>query len=325
MAIDTRSEIKQNSALDAKLPRTNPVKGSFRPIWKRHQMLYWLLVPAVVLLILFRIFPFWGVGIAFVKFNPVKGLLSSQWVGLKNFIDVLKKPEIWNVVRNTLFIASGKILLGEFSGLALALLINETRSSAYKKLVQTATTIPHFLSWVIIGALLVSILGSSGGVNDILVSLGLTPVKFLASKQIFPFTLIFSDIWKECGFSAVVYLAALTQISPELFEAAAVDGAGRGARLWYIIIPGILPIFIFMIALNLGSILDAGFEQVLVLYNPAVYSTGDILDTYIYRVGLVNFKYEIATVVGILKAIVGYLAIIFANWASGKLSGYRIF
>jgi len=300
-------------------------KSSLRFSWRKYRKLYLLLIPAAVLIIMLRLYPLWGVSIAFVDYNPVEGISGSTWNNFENFITVFRRPEIWNVVRNTLFIALGKIIFGETAGLAFALLINEARSPLFKKFVQTATTIPHFLSWVIVGALLISILGSSGGVNDVLTSLGLTPVKFLSSKQIFPFTLIISDIWKEFGFSAVIYLSALTQINPELFEAAAVDGAGRGARMWNIIIPGILPIFVFMVALNFGGILDAGFEQVLVLYNPGVYSTGDILDTFIYREGLVNFKLEMATVVGLVKAVVGYGAIVFANWLSGKISGYRIF
>jgi putative aldouronate transport system permease protein len=154
---------------------------------------------------------------------------------------------------------------------------------------------------------------------------GIPAVRFLGDKNVFPYTLIFSDVWKEFGWSAVIYLAALTQINMELIEAAAVDGAGRGSRLWHIILPCILPTMIFMIALGLGNILEAGMDQVLVLYNPAVYSTGDILDTYVYRMGLVNFKFEIATVVGIIKAVVGYLAIVGANWASGKLAHIRMF
>lgn len=323
MTANLKPELLQATSLNVKSPAGNG-KASFAKIWRKHQMLYWLLVPAALLIIAFRLYPLWGVGIAFVKYNPMEGLAGSEWVGFKNFITVFSRPEIWSVMRNTLVIALGKILLGETAGLAFALLLNESRSPLFKKLVQTATTIPHFLSWVIVGAVLVSILGSSGGVNDILTSLNLAPIKFLSSKQIFPWTLIFSEVWKEFGFSAVIYLSALTQINSELFEAAAVDGAGRRARMFHIIIPGILPIFIFLLALNFGGILDAGFEQVLVLYNPAVYSTGDILDTLIYREGLLNFKFEIATVIGLVKAVVGYVAILLANWTSGRLSGYRI-
>ncbi len=317
--------LPQSSMMKMTPTSSSQGKTPFRSVWKKNHLLYWLLVPAALLILFLRIYPLWGISIAFVDYNPVQGLAGSEWNNFGNFAEVFRRPEVWNVVRNTLFIALGKILIGEIAGLAFALLLNEMRSPLFKKLAQTATTIPHFLSWVIVGAIMVSLLGSSGGVNDALTTLNMQPVKFLSSKDVFPWTLILSETWKEFGFSAVIYLAALTQINPELFEAAAVDGAGRANRIWHVIIPGILPIFIFMVSINLGGILDAGFEQVLVLYNPAVYSTGDILDTFIYREGLLNFKLEMATVVGLLKAVVGYAAIVFANWFSGKVSGNRLF
>jgi putative aldouronate transport system permease protein len=252
-------------------------------------------------------------------------LSGSEWVAWKNFQEVFRRPETINLVRNTVVIALGKITLEEVAGLAFALLLYEVRFPLYRRFAQVVTTFPHFFSWVIVGTMALSLLGATGAVNGMFASVGLPAVRFLADKRVFPYTLVFSDVWKEFGWSAVVYLAALTQINPELLEAAAVDGAGRGGRLWRIVLPGVLPVFVFMVAIGMGGILDAGFEQVLVLYNPAVYSTGDILDTYVYRMGLVNFKFEIATVVGVVKAVVGFVAIMTANWVSGKLSGYRMF
>ena len=325
MAYETTPQLKQQSALGVGLSVLPEQKEPFRKIWKHHKILYFLLIPAILYLIFMRIYPFWGIGLAFVDFSPVKGLSGSEFVGLKHFQEVFRRPEILNLIRNTLIISLGKIFLGEITGLAFALLLNEVKFPPYRRLAQTVTTIPHFFSWIIVGAIIISLMGSKGIVNQAIFSLGLEKIRFIGDKAIFPFTLIFSDTWKEFGWSAVIYLAALTQISPEWLEAAAVDGAGRIARLWYIILPSILPIFIFMIALGMGSVLDAGFDQVVVLYNPAVYSTGDILDTYIYRVGMINFKYEIATVVGVIKALVGYAAIMAANWASGKIAHYRIF
>jgi putative aldouronate transport system permease protein len=293
--------------------------------WTKHPFLYVLLIPAIVLLLLFRIYPFWGISIAFVDYNPIKGISGSEWVGFKHFIEVFRRPEIANAIRNTFIISLGKIMLGETFGLIFALMLFELRAKTFKRVVQTMSTIPHFFSWVIVGALVVNLLGSSGSINDMLAGMGLAKIKFLSDKTVFPLTLIFTDVWKEFGWSAVIYLAGLTQINPELLEAAAVDGAGRWPRMLHIILPGIVPLFVFMIAMGIGYILDAGFEQVLVLYNPAVYSSGDILDTYIYRVGLVNFKFEIATVVGIIKAVVGFVAITCANWVSGKLTGRYLY
>jgi putative aldouronate transport system permease protein len=316
--------MKQQPVTNLLAPASTGWKVSFRHAWQKHRLLFVLLIPAVIWLLVFRLYPFWGISIAFVKFNPIH-MLDSQWVGLNNFIEVFRRQETTLIIRNTIFISLGKIILGELAGLAFALVLHETQFPPYRKLVLTVSTIPHFFSWIIMGALTLSLLGSKGSVNDLLGLAGLSSVKFLADKTIFPFTLIFTDVWKEFGWSAVIYMAALTQINNDLLEAAAVDGADRIARLFHIILPTILPTFIFMLALGLGNILEAGFDQILVLYNPSVYSTGDVLDTYVYRMGLVNFKFEIATVVGIIKAIVGFMAIMSANWAAGKLSNYRMF
>lgn len=324
MAYDPLASMKQPSAFTPRRSGSN-WKSTLARTWKQHRLLYLLLFPTFVWLLVLRLYPFYFASLAFTKYNIVQGLSGSEWVGFKNFVDVFKRPEILNIVRNTLVISLGKIFIVELAGFAFALLIHETRSPFYKKFVQTVSAIPHFFSWVIIGTLAMTLLGSKGWLNITLDTFGIDKVGFLSDKLVFPFTLIFSETWKEFGWSAVIYLAALTQINPELLEAAAVDGAGRGARLWSIIIPTVFPTFIFMVVLGFGGLLDAGFEQVLVLYNPALYSTGDILDTYVYRMGLVNFKFEIATVVGLVKSVVGYIAIMTANWASGKMTNYRMF
>mgnify|MGYP005840811831 CR=1 FL=1 len=315
----------QQSLVPRAIPRAAGEAPSLGTAWKRHRALYLMLVPAALLLTVFGLYPLWGVAIAFVNYNPVQGLAGSPWVGLRHFAEVFRRGVMAGLLRNTLLISSGKILLGEVAGLAFALLVREVAWRPFRRLVQTVATIPHFFSWIIMGALMLSILGSSGGVNDLLVSFGLGKVKFLADKGVFPWVLVLSDVWKEFGWSSVIYLAALTQIDTNLIEAAAVDGAGRGRRLWFIELPIVLPAFVFMVVLGFGYVLDAGFEQVLVLYNPTVYQTADILDTYVYRMGLVNFKFEIATVVGVFKCVVGFVAILLANWASGKIADQRIF
>lgn len=325
MAYDTASLVQQRTAAESKAAASTDRRTTLRKTWRQHRMLYLLLIPAVIWLLVFRLYPFSGLSLAFVDYDPVKGISGSDWVGLKNFADVLKRPEVLNIIRNTLVIALGKIILGEVAGLAFALLIYEARFPPYRKFVQTVSVIPHFFSWVIVGALMLTLLGSNGWVTQGITALGLPKPGFLSDKSVFPFTLVFSETWKEFGWSAIIYLAALTQISPDLLEAAAVDGAGRWARLRSIVIPMLFPTFIFMVALGLGGLLDAGFDQVLVMYNPALYSTGDILDTYVYRMGLVNFKFEIATVVGIIKSVVGYIAIMAAIWASNKLTDRRMF
>lgn len=302
--------------------------GVRRTTWqiiRQHWQLHVMLVPALVLLVLFQLYPLWGISIAFVDFNLAQGLAGSEFVGWANFEQVLGRPEALAVLRNTVSIAVGKIVLGQVVAVSFALFVHEVRFPPYKRLIQTLTTLPHFLSWIIVGAVLVSILGSDGLVNLFLNALGIESVGFLRSKDVFPWTLIVSDTWKSFGFGAVIYLAALTQINPELYEAAAVDGAGRGARMRYVTIPGITPTIILMATLSLGNVLNAGFDQILVLYNPVVYATGDIIDTYVYRVGLLGLNYELATAVGLSKAVVGFVLILTSYWLAGKVANYRIF
>jgi len=223
----------------------------------------------------------------------------------------------------------GKIILGQITAVIFALMLNEVRPRLFKRLTQTATTLPHFLSWVIIGGIMIQVLGTSGLVNKGLSALGLETVRFLGKPSVFPWTLILSDVWKGFGFGAVIYLAALTGINPELFEAAAVDGADRFQRIRYITLPSILPTIILMACLSLGSILNAGFDQVLVLYNPSVMRTGDIIDTYVYRVGLIGeggmINYGLASAVGLMKSVVGFFLIVASYWLAGKFANYRIF
>lgn len=319
------TQMKLDDGLGAVTSSQPKNKAPFAKMWKNHKALYFMLIPAALLLIFLRIYPLWGIEIAFVDYSPVGGLAASKWVGLKHFVALFKRPDTFQIIRNTVVISSGKIVLGETVGLLFALLINEVKFKPYQKFAQVVTTIPNFLSWVVVGALMLNILGTTGILNDVLKSAGLARVKFLTSSGIFPFTMIFSDVLKGMGWSALIYLAAMTQINPELVEAAAVDGAGRMQRIWHVVLPGLLPTYIFMIALAFGYVLDAGMDQVLVLYNPAVYSTGDILDTYVYRVGLVNFQYEIGTVVGLVKAVVGFGMVVLANWVSGKVAKITMF
>jgi len=325
MAQEIVTQLKHDDGLGAIASSQPKRKTPFAKMWKNHKALYFMLIPAALLLLFLRIYPLWGIGIAFVDFKVVGGLAASKWVGLKHFVELFNRPDTFQIIRNTVVISSGKIILGETAGLLFALLINEVKFGPYKKFAQVVTTIPNFLSWVVVGALMLNILGTTGIVNDVLKSMGLARVKFLTSSVIFPYTMILSDTFKSMGWSALIYLAAMTQINPELIEAAAVDGAGRLQRIWHVVVPILLPTYIFMIALAFGYILDAGMDQILVLYNPAVYSTGDVLDTYVYRVGLVNFKYEIATVVGLVKAVVGFAMVLLANWVSGKLAKISMF
>ena len=300
-------------------------KPPFRTVWRQHWMIYLMLAPAAVLLILFHLYPLWGLSIAFVKYSAFKGVMGSPFVGLDNFRRFFEGPDAFNVVRNTLGIALGKIVLGQVAGLTFALTINEIRHVLFKRVAQTTTTLPHFLSWVLIGGVMVEILNRSGIVNRGIEALGFNTISFLGDPRLFPYTMIALETWKEFGWGAVIYLAALAGINPETYEAAAVDGAGRWARLRHVSIPGIAPIIALLACLSLGYVLNAGFEQILVFINPIVFSTGDILDTYVYRVGLLTGEFSLGTAVGMFRSIVGFILVWLSYWLADKYANYRIF
>lgn len=306
-------------------PASKGVASTFRAVWRQHWLLYVMLLPSLIFLALFHFYPLWGISIAFVDYSPTRGIAGSDWVGLGNLQRFFLMRQSREIFRNTVLIAIGKILLGQLASIAFALALNEVRPKMFKRAVQTSTTLPHFLSWVIIGGIMVQLLATSGSLNKAIGILGLKPIRFLGSASIFPWTLIVSETWKEFGFGAIIYLAALANINPELYEAASVDGAGRFARLWHVTLPGMSSIIILMSCLSLGGILNAGFEQVLVLLNPVVYSTGDILDTYVYRAGLLEQNYSLATAAGLIKSVLGFVLIVTSYWLADRFANYRVF
>jgi len=300
-------------------------RTSLAHIWKAHRQCYVLLIPSIICMAFFCYYPLWGVSLAFVKFNPFKGVLGSPFVGLAHFERFFSSPNAWAIMRNTVIIASGKLVLGQLTAVVFAIALDQVRQHWYKRLVQTLSTLPHFLSWIIVGTVVTTILAGDGLINRALSAMGLPGLNFLGNPEVFPLTLIVTDVWKGFGWGAVIYLAALTAINHELYEAAAIDGAGRWRRVWHVTLPGILPTIILMACLNLGSILNAGFEQNLVLSNPMVYSTGDIIDTYVYRVGLLGFDYSLGAALGLLRSLVGTVLILTSWWLADRLANYRIF
>lgn len=288
--------------------------------------LHLMLLPGVILTIIFSYVPIAGIVIAFQKFVPSKGIFHSKWIGLDNFRYMLDMPNFSSVVWNTVFIAVMKIIVHLIVPVIFALLLNEVVSSAFKRTVQTIIYFPYFLSWVILGGILIDILSPSGGiVNQMLGLVGIKPIFFLGNENWFPFTLVASDTWKEFGYSTIVYLAALTAIDQSLYEAAVVDGANRWKQTLHVTIPGMLPIVTLMTVLSLGNVLNAGFDQVFNLYSPMVYSTGDIIDTMVYRIGLVDAQYGVATAVGLFKSVIAFILIVISNKLANRYTGYRIF
>ncbi|HZG86713.1 ABC transporter permease [Paenibacillus sp.] len=285
-----------------------------------------MLLPGYLWVTLFCIVPMFGIAIAFQDFNPAKGVLGSEFVGLKTFEYMFVLEDTVNIFLNTLFIAVLKIVGHLIVPLVFALMLNEVRHMLFKRTVQTIVYLPHFLSWVILGGIVLDIFSYDGPVNQLLAAFGLQkPILFFAKAEWFPFFVAGSDVWKDFGFNTIVYLAALTGINPALYEAAGIDGANRFRALWHITLPGIRTTAVLLAVLSLGQILNAGFDQVFNMYNPLVYSTGDIIDTWVYRVGLLDLQYELATAVGLLKSVVGFIMIIISYALAYKFTNYRIF
>lgn len=287
---------------------------------------YWImLIPALAWMLLFNFVPMFGITMAFQDFNPGKGIFGSDFIGLDNFKYMFELDDTREILFNTLVIALGKIIGNLVVPVTFALLLNEVKNLLFKRSIQTIVYLPHFLSWVVLGGIILDIFSYSGPINNLLEALGFGGVAFFQRDDLFRQLVIGSDIWKEFGFNAVVYLAAMTGISPALYEAAAIDGASRWQRLLKITLPGIKGVIVLMTVLSLGNILNAGFDQIYNLYNPAVYSTGDIIDTWVYRVGLNDLQFSLASAVGLLKSVVGFITITVSYTLAYKLADYRIF
>lgn len=287
---------------------------------------YWLMViPALIWLVAVNIVPMFGIIMAFQDFNPGKGIFGSEFVGLENFKYMFQMKDVAQIFINTVVIAVGKLLLNVLVPVIFALILNEMKNMLFKKTIQTIVYLPHFISWVVMGGILLDVFGLYGPINGILNSLGVESIAFFRNSGMFRSLAVGTDVWKEFGFNAVVYLAALTGISPSLYEAAAIDGAGRWKRMIHITLPGLKPIIVLMTILALGNILNAGFDQIYNIYNQAVYSTGDIIDTWVYRVGLNDMQFSLATAVGLLKSVVGFGLISISYLIAYKKANYRIF
>lgn len=288
--------------------------------------LHLMLLPGIVISLLFVYLPLMGSVMAFQNYSPIKGFADSPWVGFANFAYIANMPGTFQVVWNTIYIAFGKIILNIVVPVTFALLLNEVRSGFLKRGFQTLVYMPNFLSWVILSGIFIDMLSPSGGIiNQGLAALGQEPIFFLGDKTWFPITMILTDVWKGFGFGTVIYLAALTSIDPGLYEAAMIDGAGRWKQTLHITLPGILPIVILMSVLGLGNVLNAGFDQIFNMYSPSVYETGDVIDTFVYRLGLMQRQYSPAAAVGLFKSLVSFIFVSMSYLLADKVANYRIF
>lgn len=292
----------------------------------RSQLPYHLmLAPGMLFLLLFHIVPMGGLIMAFQNYVPIKGLLGSDFVGLKNFQRLFRLPTFWNVLKNTVVISVSKLVLVTLAAIVFALLLNECRNLKFKRIVQTTVYLPHFLSWVILAVMFSNLFSYTGIINQLTGLFGREPEMFMISNQWFRKILIGGEVWKEFGYSAIVYVAAMTNIDPTLYEAAGMDGANRLKKILYITLPGIVPTIVLMTTLNMGKILSGGFDQVFNLYSPLVYQTGDIIDTYVYRMGLVDLQYSNGTAVGLFKSLISFVLLVVSYKLADKFVGYRVF
>ncbi len=301
------------------------VRRLLREMWK-HRWLYALLVPPLTYYAIFRYIPIYNAQIAFKDFPARFGVEGSPWVGFQHFDTFFHSFYFSELIVNTVVFSTAKLILGIPLAIILAVAIHESRFVMFRSLVQTVTYLPHFLSWVLMFGLLLGLLSPAGGmVNEAIKSAGGQPIGFLTSPAWFRQIVIGSDIWKETGWSTILYLAALLSINPDLYEAAAVDGASHLRRIWHISLPGIVPVIVLVTLLRLGNILDAGFNQIYVLYSVPVYSVGDILDTWIYRAGVLDFQFGLATAVGMFKGVIGLVLILVFNKIAQRVAEQSLF
>jgi len=314
---DTSKRTPQNG--DGALVRNR----TLRRIWVARPF-YLMLLPGLVWYIVFRYLPMGGLMLAFKDYDFSRGIFGSPWADpwFKHFMLFFNSPYFEQLLTNTLLISLYKIFFGMVPPLLLAILLNEVRAEWYKRGIQTLSYMPHFLSWVIIYGILLALLSETTGlVNRWIVQLGGQPVPFLTSTDTFRSVLVGSDIWQNVGWAAIIYLAAITSIDPTLYEAARVDGASRLRLIWHITLPGVQPVFVLLLILRLGQILDAGFEQVYILYNPQVYAVADIIDTWVFRTGLQQLNFSLATAVGLFKSVIGLFMVLTANRVAQRWGG----
>ena len=293
---------------------------------KKYWFIYMLILPGLVHLVIFRYMPMYGILVAFKKFQPLKGIWSSPWVGFKNFQLFFNDAYFYKVLLNTVLINIYGIVFGFTFTIFLALMINELKIGFLKKTVQTFVYLPHFLSWVIFSGLVMMVLSPSDGVvNKFIEAMGNEPVNFLAKPEYFRAILVISGIVKGAGFGTIIYLAAIAGINPELYESAIVDGAHRGHMIRHITLPRMYPTMAVLLIMNVANLFSSNFDQVYNLYNPLVYNTGDVISTYLYRTGLLEGKWEMATALGLVFNVLGLVIIIYTNKVINKLNVMGIF
>ncbi len=315
--------MKSKQALQAAQAISIQPKKGFRA--NRDVPLYLLLLPGFALLFIFNYIPMFGIVISFQDFSPFLGIAKSSWIGFENFEYFLFDTKFWEVMRNTLVINLLQLIVGFPIPIIFALCLNELYSARFKKIMQTISYLPYFVSWVVAAGIVTSILSPSTGlVNKFLQILGMEPVYFLTKPEYFRTIVVLSGIWKNFGMNAVYYIAAFSAIDLSLYEAAKIDGAGKMRQIWHITLPGIRNIAMILLILQVGNMVSIGFQQIFLLYNPMVYEVGDVISTYTYRLGIEQTRYSLTTAIGFTQSIVNFILVYAANRVSKAVSGWSL-
>ncbi|MEC0244838.1 ABC transporter permease [Paenibacillus chitinolyticus] len=306
-------------------PRSKSLKGHTIRTIRKDWDLYLMAIPGLLFLLLFKYTPMYGLIIAFQDFSIFKGISGSSWVGLKHFERLFVSAEFLNVLSNTLLISLYKLIFLFPLPIIVAILLNEIRQMVFKRVVQSVIYLPHFISWVIVGGLFINLLSVNGGiVNTLIVKFGGEPIPFFMDQGVFRSLLVFTEGWKELGWSTIIYLAAISSVDPQLYEAAKMDGASKFRQMWHITLPSIASTVVLMFILKIGSMLEAGTEQILVMYNPVVYKVSDVIGTYVYRVGIGASDYSFSTAVGLFESVIAFILVVGGNALCRRYLGRSI-
>jgi putative aldouronate transport system permease protein len=281
---------------------------------KKHRWFYFLLLPALAFFLIFRYVPMFGIVVAFKDYSPFIGFAKSPWVGFRWFAEMFQKRDFLQVLRNTLVISLQLIVFGFPAPIVLAILFNEVRSMPYKRVIQTISYLPHFISWSVLGGLIFTMLSPSVGiVNQVIKALGGEPIYFLIRPEYIRTVMVSASIWKNIGWGSIIYLAVITGINPQLYESAIIDGAGKFRQIWSITLPSMMTIIVLNLVFTSADLVQVGFDMVYNLVTPPTYSTGEVLATYIYRIGIGRYQYSFTTAVGLAQSVVGLLLLLAAN------------
>ena len=307
------------------LTRSGRVRVNLRKDFIRNKYVYLMALPVVVFYVLFHYIPMYGAIISFKQFTPALGILGSPWVGFQHFSDFFQSFYFWRVLRNTVVISLSNLVWGFPAPIILALLLNEVRSSTFKRTVQSLTYIPYFISVVVIAGMIIDFTQTRGVINDVVASFGGQRVNMLQRPGHFVPLYVISEIWQQVGWGTIIYLAALTSIDPGLYEAATIDGANRAHKLWHITLPSIAPTIIILLILRMGNLMTVGYEKIILLYNPGIYETADVISTFVYRRGLIDLAWSYSTAVGLFNSVANFSFLLAANWISTRMKQTSLF